>query len=245
LERAVDGDREAAREVARSSFPEHPTWPVALSGILAMTSDALGELLVGVVADWEERVFRVLCQDLMAIADRDAHELSARAATERPEAVIEAATRGWDHAPEPGVTRVILSPSVVGRPWVTTADHGEARIFCYAVSDASIGAVAAGDPPDFLVRRLRALGDERRLRLLRRIAADRLTLNDLARELGLPKTTIHHHLAILRDAGLVHLRHDPVAPYSPWPRYGLRVEAIPGAFQALEAWIAPDPAPED
>jgi hypothetical protein len=237
LQAAVDGDRDARREVTARSFPEHPTWPGAVRGLLDLHPPEAAELLTGIVTDWSERVFAVLGPGLMTIAERDAAERRATLATDAPSEVIDRATRGWDYIPEPGVTHVVLAPSVVGRPWVTTADHGETRIFCYAVPDEAVVAAAAGDPPAFLVRRLRALADARRLRLLKRIGKERLTLNDLARELDVPKTTLHHHLAILRAAGLISLRHEARAAYSPYPTYVPRPEALPTAWEALLTWL--------
>ncbi len=54
---------------------------------------------------------------------------------------------------------------------------------------------------------------------------------------GLPKTTVHHHLAILRAAGFIHLRDDPGRQYSPYPRYTYRAEAVPRAMDALAAYL--------
>jgi DNA-binding transcriptional ArsR family regulator len=122
-----------------------------------------------------------------------------------------------------------------------TADHGDTRIFCFSVSDETLAAAANDDPPAFLVRRLRALADERRLRLLRRLNRERTTLQELATEFDLPKTTLHYHLAILRAAGLIHLRDDASRQYTPYPRYSVRAEAIPGALDALMAWLELEP----
>jgi DNA-binding transcriptional ArsR family regulator len=192
--------------------------------------------LVRVLREFDERVFAPQAASLMAVAERDAAEKRALLATEPPEHVIDAATRGWDYVPEPGIERVILVPSVVHRPFNTTADHHDTRIFCYAVSDESVVA-GADDPPAFLVRRLKALADERRLRILRVLQRERRTLQELADEFGLPKTTIHHHLALLRAAGFIHLREDPSRQYMPFPRYTYRAEAVPRALEALGAYL--------
>jgi DNA-binding transcriptional ArsR family regulator len=52
----------------------------------------------------------------------------------------------------------------------------------------------------------RALGDERRMDILRRLATGDATLGELAEHAGLVKSTAHHHLAQLRSAGLVTLQ---------------------------------------
>jgi DNA-binding transcriptional ArsR family regulator len=95
----------------------------------------------------------------------------------------------------------------------------------------------AGGPPPYLVRRLKALADERRLRILRLLQHERRTLQELADEFGLPKTTIHHHLAMLRAAGFIHLREESSRQYMPHPRYTYRAEAVPRAIDALAAYL--------
>ena len=236
MEAAVDGDVEARRAFERSSFPDHATWPGALRGLLRLTSEEAKGLLLDVLARFDERVFQAEAPGLMAIAERDAAEKRALLATKPAAEVIDVATRGWDYVAEPGVTRIILAPTVVQRPFNTTADHHDTRIFCYSVSDESLTA-GAGDAPAFLVRGLKALADERRLRILRLLRDERRTLQELADEFQLPKTTIHHHLAILRAAGFIHLRDEPGRQYSPFPRYTYRAEAVPRAMEALAAYL--------
>jgi DNA-binding transcriptional ArsR family regulator len=234
---AADGDRDARRQFLSSSFPDHSSWPGAARRLLDLGAADAASLLRQIIGEWQSRVFAAEGPTLMAVADRAAAETRQLLATSGPSQVIDQATRGWDYVPEPGVTHVILAPSVVQRPWVVTADHGDTRIFCFSVGDESLAAAASDDPPAFLVRRLRALADERRLRLLRRLNRERGTLQELATEFELPKTTLHHHLAILRAAGLIHLRDDASRQYTPYPRYSVRVEAIPGALDALMAWL--------
>ena len=51
----------------------------------------------------------------------------------------------------------------------------------------------------------RALGDDTRIRILQELRAGERTLADLCAGLGSPRTTLLHHLALLRSAGLVDL----------------------------------------
>ena len=57
-----------------------------------------------------------------------------------------------------------------------------------------------------ILRLSKALGDESRLRALRRLAESPCTLQELADHVGLSKSTMHHHLAVLRSAGLLRMR---------------------------------------
>ena len=53
------------------------------------------------------------------------------------------------------------------------------------------------------MRLSKALGDEKRLRILRALAEGEKTLMELAEMFGVAKTTMHHHMIVLRSAGLV------------------------------------------
>ena len=61
-------------------------------------------------------------------------------------------------------------------------------------------------PADRLRELGRALGDQTRIRVLERLREGDLTLPELCEALGSPRTTLLHHLALLRAAGLVDLR---------------------------------------
>jgi hypothetical protein len=52
-------------------------------------------------------------------------------------------------------------------------------------------------PPPALLKLFKALSDEGRLRLLRRLSAGPISLTEAAGELDVAKATAHHHLAIL------------------------------------------------
>ena len=111
--------------------------------------------------------------------------------------MVEIATNGVVWKPSPATPRAVLVPSLVMRPW---ADHELAPgvvIFAYPVADAG---------GDRIVRLSRVLADEHRVAVLRLLGEREWTLQELADELGLRKSTMHHHLAQLRAAGLLRVR---------------------------------------
>jgi len=65
-------------------------------------------------------------------------------------------------------------------------------------------AVAAGMTP--AVALFRSLGDETRLKIVRRLAVGAARVVDLTGELGLAQSTVSKHLACLRDCALVDYR---------------------------------------
>ena len=68
--------------------------------------------------------------------------------------------------------------------------------------------------PAEVARVYKALGDEGRLKLLRRLSDGPLKLSEAAAVLGVAKSTAHHHLAILRQAGFVTIRDEDEKVYS-------------------------------
>jgi hypothetical protein len=59
-----------------------------------------------------------------------------------------------------------------------------------------------------MLRFFKALADESRLRLVGALAEDECSVEELATRLGLTPPTVSHHLAKLKDAGLVRMRRD-------------------------------------
>ena len=147
----------------------------------------------------------------------------------------QAMTRGRLYRPDPSIRTVYLIPQFAMRPWVLLCEYDDARLFCYPISDESLEGEPAG-PPARLVRLHRALGDEKRLRMLNALAGGDATLQELADRFGMPKSSAHHHLAILRAAGLIGVTSD----YD--RRISLRRDVLPEASALLEAYLATSPA---
>jgi DNA-binding transcriptional ArsR family regulator len=134
-------------------------------------------------------------------ADVNAREKSARRMSAHQ--LVDFATGGITYEGEAGIDRVLLVPSIVTRPWITISDWDSTKIICYR---GARSADAAGAEPDRdMVLVYRALGDETRLRLLRELGAGDRRLAELVQALGLSKSTLHGHLAVLRTAGLIRI----------------------------------------
>jgi DNA-binding transcriptional ArsR family regulator len=113
-----------------------------------------------------------------------------------PLQLIEEATGGYRYEPETALDRVVLVPHVAARPWLLLCQHRRTRIICYPLH------VDEGLEERALLLG-RALADEGRVRMLRRLAAGDATLTELAETAGVARATAHHHLAHLRAAGVV------------------------------------------
>ncbi|MDH3249551.1 MAG: helix-turn-helix domain-containing protein [Acidimicrobiia bacterium] len=120
----------------------------------------------------------------------------------QPQALIERITNGIDYEIPLGVTRLVLVPSVVIRPFSMVNDAGSGVVLAYPVDDEHL--VDDPDaPPTWLVNYFKALGDPRRLKLLRRLELGPADLTELSDLIGMAKTSTFHHVGVLRSAGLV------------------------------------------
>jgi len=105
-----------------------------------------------------------------------------------------------------------------------------------ACSPAAAESLSARDA-DLLARRLKAVADPARLRLLSIVAAHdggEACVCDLQEPLGLSQPTVSHHLRVLTDAGLLSR-----SKRGTWAYYAL----VPGAADALGAAFLASVAP--
>src|SRR5262249_35944349 len=162
----------------------------------AESKQALLELLSG----WNEHVLPLLEPTDSTLAERDAEAKRELVKSVPPEQVVERLAPGIQWLPSSEIDRVVLFPAYSPRPWVYMSEYKRVKIFCPPITlDRER---TPGDPAE-LVRIYKALGDESRLKLLKRLQAGPISLADAAKEIGLAKSTTHHHLAILRQAGFV------------------------------------------
>jgi DNA-binding transcriptional ArsR family regulator len=226
---AIGGDPAARDEFVRTSHPEWEPWTRYLRNVLEADGEAYKVELLEALEGWADRVWKPESLTIMPIIERDA-EAKRELQRELPlDRFVTTATNGVEFAPRPGVDRVVMVPSFVNRPLVTYNEVGETLLIIYPVADESVSADADA-PPLRLVRLSKALGDEKRLRILRALADGEKSLVELADMFGVPKTSMHHHMIVLRSAGLV-------AVGVGQKRYRLRTETVPDLGALLGGYL--------
>lgn len=225
IEAAADGNAEAYSAIceAADDCASGPGW----SNLLALPADQAKTTIIDLLERYAEKGFEPTVSKLL---DKDARAKRALAASLTPDELVERATKGITFTHTDGVDAVILIPSVVIRPFVVITDHGRNRMFGYPVSEEYL----TGDddaPPSWLVDFYKAVGDEKRLRILTVLAQGDTTLGSLVERLELSKSTVHHHLRLLRAAGLVRVTIGEEHVYR------LRTGAIPQAGPLLETYL--------
>jgi DNA-binding transcriptional ArsR family regulator len=226
IDRAAAGDRDAKEELL-ASLVEYSEKYESARTLLDADGEDLKAQFLDLLPRWYDTVFLPNSQEWSKAAERDADAKQGLARSHSPEQLTELVTRGYQYSPAPGIRTFAFFPSWWMRPWVILWEHKGTKIFCYPIAPAPEEGAAPGE----IARVYKALGDEGRLRLLRRLSDGPVTLGQAAAELGLAKSTAHHHLAILRHAGFVTIRDEDENVYS------LRRDLLPQAGELLTAYL--------
>jgi DNA-binding transcriptional ArsR family regulator len=209
IERAARGDAEA-QQTFLDSLAEYSDKHASTHLLLELGGEEVKARLLDLLPRWYEHVFQPHAAEWRAAAEPDVESKRVLAARHSPEQLVELAARGYQYTPPPEIRTIALFPSWWMRPWVILWEHKGTKVFCYPIAPAT----GEGASPAEVARIYKALGDEGRLKLLRRLSDGPLKLTEAAAELGVAKSTAHHHLAILRQAGFVAIRDEDENVYS-------------------------------
>jgi DNA-binding transcriptional ArsR family regulator len=229
IKAAADGDAAAQRSFVTATA-DGPDCELALGRLLSRSGDELKAEVVDTLMSWLDRVFRDYMDTVGPILGAEVDRLRRRAAELPQDTFLEEATGGATVVPEPGTETIEIFPHWALRPWNVFWEHGTAHIIGVAVPPER-STTDPEEPPERLVALAKALGDERRLRVLRRLTIGSFTLQELADYFEIPKTTLLHHLVILRAAGIVR-----VGPGTAG-RYSLRPDVPHELVRLLHAYL--------
>jgi DNA-binding transcriptional ArsR family regulator len=231
LEHAARGNEDAAAALLANERYYAGRARESLERLLPLTAAQTKRALLAIMRRFLDEVFAEQEREVVAVVEEDVERKEALRPSLSREALIAAATGGYVYEREPEFDRVVLVPHVAARPWLLLCQHDDARIICYPA--ARVGRSAEEDVAERSLRLGVALADERRIQMLRRLAAGGATLVELAELTGLAKSTAHHHLGHLRAAGLIALRGNARGYW-----YSLREEGFTEAHELLGALLA-------
>jgi DNA-binding transcriptional ArsR family regulator len=200
---AVDGEPNAIRQFIATSYPDDPLWQSALRALLPLSAWETRRRLIRNLRNWQ-KFFEPQHKPQALLAEVAMRRTQAR--NLRAEQMVAAVMDGWDYVAEPGINAVLLVPSRVIWPNSHVFDHQSTKMICYPIAPSE-SAQASALPPDLLPR-FQGMADERRLMILRVIAKEELTAQEIATRLATGLTTLLHHLDVLRESGLVSVSGD-------------------------------------
>lgn len=236
IEEAAEGDLEAVKKVIGDKFSEDERGH--LISLLGSNSEAFRDRVANTLLRFQAEVYTRHEEEFSNAIARAAAARRAVANRDDAETVIEQVTNGLDFEIPRGVTRVVLVPSVVLRPLSLIDQHRGVLMVFYAMADEFINNNPDA-PPSWLVRTYKALSDEKRLRILRRLSEGETSLDELTELLDISKSTVHHHISVLRGAGLIRVQISHGDSGKESHCYGLRDQAFGDASAFLENYIRP------
>lgn len=224
------GAVDALLDLESFSNPKTKPWRETLRYILGLEPNESRDLLVDVLAEVQSSGFHEYEKEFSGYLETDFKAKKSMGRRLSAERLVEIATNGISISDKRLATPVILMPTMVARPWVVLAESPDLFIMAYPVSDRTLASDPEA-PPLWLVKLHKALGDERRLKILRKLAQGDASLVELSTEVDIAKSTLHHHMMLLRAAGLikVHVGQDKL--------YSLRDETLPEAATYLNHYI--------
>jgi DNA-binding transcriptional ArsR family regulator len=223
---AADGEPAAIRRLVATSYPDDAVWQSALAALLPLSAWETRRRLLGTLRRWQ-KFFEPQHKPEALLAEVAKRRVQAR--TMRAEQMVAAVMDGWDYAAEPGINAVLLVPSQVIWPNSHVFDHQSTKLICYPL--AARPYLKESPPPVELLARFHGVADERRLTILRVLAKEELTAQEIATRLAIGLTTLLHHLDVLRESGLVSVSLDRRRTY------GLRRVAVTELQHNLERYL--------
>ena len=191
---AAGGDAASARLLA------HPRYYAghardSLSVLLALDADETRARVLRAVEAGSQTLL-----DGAAAAELEAAERAAVAKIAVATAItaIERLATGYRYRPEPEAERVVLIPHLEPELPLVLAQHRTARLIAYHAHRDRTNE-------ERLLELGRALADPKRVEILGLVGRGVGRASALVQETGLSRSTVHHHLSQLREAGLVAL----------------------------------------
>jgi DNA-binding transcriptional ArsR family regulator len=231
FDRAIAGDPAARTEII-DVLGGHAASRNTLERLFATRPELVQAEIAAIVETWARRVFPVFADAALALTARDVEAKDRLFAEVPPREALLVATSGVAFDPNGWATEIVFVPTVALRPFIVPVEWRSTAIILGSVADEAFDDDPAA-PPRRLVQAAAALGDALRLRVLHELGDGELTASELADRVGVDRTTLHHHLGILRSAGLVTVRAEGLQSW----RYAVRREGIAGVTTALVAYL--------
>jgi len=207
LDAAVAGERAACSRL-REVLRREDLVVGATEHLLRTSSPRLYAQVVGVLARWRARLDPGGGDDGARDLEAEARVFEAELTREGPVRYLERTVPGMTYrlAASDRVA-VVVSPSTA--PVVVDALEQVLVVHPPLLARSAYGDPSGDLPTARLVELGRAVGDATRERIVAALADRDHSAVRLAERLGAPRTTLLHHLALLRSAGLLHVEVSP------------------------------------
>ncbi|TKD69972.1 ArsR/SmtB family transcription factor [Pseudalkalibacillus hwajinpoensis] len=151
---------------------------------------------------WNEQYFQQIDHEILKHLKQDAEEKVNSIEEHTSKEIVQQASRFIIETDK--ITSICLIPAFHFQPMSLVDQFKDKLYITYPVKNNQLQF-------DSVLKMTKALGDEKRLKILQLLSKGPFTFTDIVSEIGMAKGNIHHHLSILRGVGLlnIHLFDEP------------------------------------
>lgn len=176
---------------------------------------------------WNEHYFSKVDDSILEKLEESTRRLTEQLGQKSPMELIDQVTNGIWLEPTADLQQIVLIPQFHCAP-LSVLDFYRGMATCLYPVDDSTAVLQK------LLPITQCLSDEKRLGLLRIVAERPSTLTELTQQIGLAKSTVHHHVTALRRAGLIRAHYTGSTTIS---YYSLRESFIDQLPSLLHAFL--------
>jgi DNA-binding transcriptional ArsR family regulator len=188
------------------------------------------EKTLQLVNKWKKEYFEQLDPILFSALEEDCLHKREQLPQYTPLDFAEKVTNGFVLRGFDNVRKIIVYPAFHSSPIVTFSHFEHLHIYSYPVD---VSPFTDEEPSSSLLQKGIALSDKNRLRILRFLGKEEKSFTEIVKFIGLAKSTVHHHMVLLRASGLVQVILSPTAT----ERYRLREQGLENIFQNYHQYL--------
>lgn len=189
---------------------------------------------VGLVKRWNEEYFQYVDKTIITRLELDFKQKKDQLKKCAPNNVlpfIEKVTNGLVLNDFNDVKKVVLYPIYHSNPMIIYSIYEQIHFYGYPTE--IILPEAEHEPAPRLMYRGMALTDKNRLKILRYLENKERSFTDIVQFIGLAKSTVHHHMVILRASGLVQIILSPDTS----ERFRLREKGLEEIYRSYHDYL--------
>jgi DNA-binding transcriptional ArsR family regulator len=159
---------------------------------------------VELIRKWNNAYFSKIDPEILDILRDSIVEWEGKTISEDPVQFVERISGGLKIEQYEGLQQVILTPTYHTNPLILIS---KLKIIAHIFYPIDIPESNPDQPSKKLNRITKALADENRLRIIKLLSEGPKTFTEILQHFSISKSTVHHHVMLLRTAGLISSYH--------------------------------------
>jgi DNA-binding transcriptional ArsR family regulator len=165
---------------------------------------AVRDKYVELIDKWNQIYFSKLDSEIIDCLRQSVIDSDRSTGVEDPVLFVDQISGGLKIEAYEGLRQVILTPTYHTNPLITIRKLKNIAHILYPVD---LPETDSTQPSNKLIRLTKALADENRLKMIKLLGEGPKTFTEILQHFTISKSTVHHHVMLLRTAGLISSYH--------------------------------------